>query len=101
MTSRSASATGFSPEQSPPIDLVHEQAQTNYKTAGLTEDWNLVGMADNSTWLNQTIVIWRWLNGKFQTITKEELITGEAYWGINEISRPVPAVPLPKCRLRP
>jgi len=70
----------FSRTEQPPIDLVHEQAQTNYEIAGLTEGWNLVGMADNSTWLNQAIEIWQWLNGKFQTITKEELTTGEAYW---------------------
>ena len=70
----------FSRTEQSPIDLVHDQAQTSYETAGLAVGWNLIGVADNSTWMNQAIEIWRWLNGKFQTITKEELTTGEAYW---------------------
>ena len=70
----------FSKTAQPAIDLVHDQAQTSYETAGLTEGWDLIGVADNSTWMNQAIEIWQWLNGKFQAITKEELTAGEAYW---------------------
>ena len=63
-----------------PIDLVHEQSQTTWETAILTQGWNLIGVANNSTWMPKATDIWQWLNGKFQTITKEELTTGEAYW---------------------
>ena len=70
----------FSRTEQPPIDLVHEQTQTSYETAGLTNGWNLVGMANNSTWMSQADEIWQWLDGMFQTIAKEELPTGGAYW---------------------
>ena len=70
----------FSRTAQPPIDLVHEQSQTTWETAALTQGWNLIGVADNSTWMSQVTDIWQWLNGKFQTITKEELNTGDAYW---------------------
>ena len=70
----------FSQTDQPPKELVHDQTQTSYETAVPTDGWNLIGVADNPTWMNQVTVIWRWLDGKFQTITKEELTTGEAYW---------------------
>jgi len=70
----------FSRTEQPPKDLVHDQTQTSYEIAVPTGGWNLIGVADNSIWMNQATVIWQWLDGKFQTITKEELTKGEAYW---------------------
>ena len=70
----------FSRTEQPPKDLVHDQTQTSYETAVPIGGWNLIGVAGNSTWMNQVTVIWQWLDGKFQTITKAELTTGEAYW---------------------
>ena len=46
----------------------------------MNNGWNLVGVADNSTWMNQATDIWQWLNGKFQKVSKEELKAGKAYF---------------------
>ena len=62
------------------IELRRDTSQTVWETAALTKGWNLIGVADNSTWQDQATDIWQWLNGNFQTITNEELTTGEAYW---------------------
>ena len=70
----------FSPTEQPPKDLVHDQTQTSYETAAPTGVWNFLGVADSSTWMDQAAAIWQWLDGKFQTITKEELKAGNAYW---------------------
>ena len=70
----------FSPTDQPPKDLVHDQTQTSYETAVPIGGWNLIGVADSSTWIDQATAIWQWLDGKFQTITKEELKAGNAYW---------------------
>ena len=62
------------------IELTRDQSQTTWETTGLGNGWNLVGVADNSTWMNQaTDNIWQWLNGKFQKVSKAELTGGKAY----------------------
>ena len=61
------------------IELTRDQSQTIWETTGLGNGWNLVGVADNSTWKNQATDIWQWLNGKFQKVSKEELTAGKAY----------------------
>lgn len=61
------------------IELTRDQSQTTWETAGLNKGWNLVGVADNSTWMNQAADIWQWLNGKFQKVSKEKLTEGRAY----------------------
>ena len=70
----------FSKTAQPPIYLVHDQSQTTWVTATLTQGWNLIGVANNSNWMIQATDIWQWLNDKFQRISKEELTIGEAYW---------------------
>ena len=62
------------------IQLTKDQSQTTWETATLKPGWNLLGVADNSDWIDQATAIWQWLDGKFQTITKEELKAGNAYW---------------------
>ena len=62
------------------IELTRDQSQTTWETTGLGNGWNLVGVADNSTWMNQaTDNIWQWLNSKFQKVSKAELTGGKAY----------------------
>ena len=70
----------FSRTTQPPIDLVHEQSQTTWETAILTQGWNLIGVANNSTWMPKATDIWQWLNGKFQKVSKEDPTVGNAYW---------------------
>ncbi len=68
------------PKTAQTIELTREQSQTTWETTGLGNGWNLVGVADNSTWMNQATDIWQWLNGKFQKVSKEELKAGKAYF---------------------
>ncbi len=58
------------------IELTRDQSQTTWETTELSKGWNLVGVADNSTWMNQVTDIWQWLNGKFQKVSPEEKLTG-------------------------
>jgi hypothetical protein len=69
----------FSPREQT-LKLYRNQNMTTWETASLDSGWNLLGVADNSTWMDQASEIWQWQNGMFQTITKEELTPGEAYW---------------------
>jgi len=62
------------------IELTRDQSQTTWETAGLGKGWNLIGVADNSTWMNQVTDIWQWLNGKFQKVSNAELAGGKAYF---------------------
>ena len=62
------------------LELMRDQSQTTWETVGLRRGWNLVGVADNSTWQTQATEIWQWADGKFQIITKDELVEGKAYW---------------------
>ena len=61
------------------IELTRDQSQTTWETAGLGNGWNLIGVADNSRWMNQATNVWQWFNGKFQKVSKEELTGGKAY----------------------
>lgn len=36
------------------IELTREQSQTTWETTGLNNGWNLVGVADNSTWMDRS-----------------------------------------------
>ena len=62
------------------LEFVKDQNKTTWETTGLMEGWNLVGVADNSTWQDQATEIWQWLNGKFRKVAKEKLVLGKAYW---------------------
>ena len=62
------------------IELSRNQSQTNWETANMANGWNLIGVADNSTWQNQATDIWQWLNGKFMRVSKDELVAGKAYF---------------------
>ena len=62
------------------IELTRDQSQTTWETTELGNGWNLIGVADNSTWMNQATDIWQWLDGKFQKVSKEELAGGKAYF---------------------
>ncbi|MBR4902648.1 MAG: hypothetical protein IKZ46_17035 [Victivallales bacterium] len=62
------------------IELTRDQSQTTWETTELGNGWNLIGVADNSTWMNQVTDFWQWLDGKFQKVSKEELAGGKAYF---------------------
>ncbi|MBQ6472840.1 MAG: hypothetical protein IJJ33_12720 [Victivallales bacterium] len=62
------------------IELVHDLAQTSYETADLTAGWNLIGVAETSTWQTLATKIWQWVNGHYQSASQEELAAGKAYW---------------------
>ncbi|MBR4124708.1 MAG: hypothetical protein IKR13_00760, partial [Victivallales bacterium] len=64
------------------IVLEHNPNQTSWKTDGLNQDWNLIGVADGSDWQKKASGIWQWLrNGNtYQPITQSELIQGQGYW---------------------
>jgi hypothetical protein len=62
------------------IEMRRDTNQTAWETAALTKGWNLVGVADNSTWQDQATDIWQWLNGKFKRVSNDELVAGKAYF---------------------
>ena len=62
------------------LELKRDQSKTTWDTAALADGWTLIGVADNSTWMNQATDIWQWQDGRFQIVSKDELTTGKAYF---------------------
>ncbi len=64
--------------------LEHDQSQTSWKTVGLKQGWNLIGVADGSAWQKKATDIWKWewlwKGNPYQPVTQAELISGQAYW---------------------
>ncbi len=61
------------------VEFVTDQDKTSWETATLTSGWNLIGVADKSTWQSQAAVIWAWKDGQFQKVSQAELTAGVAY----------------------
>ena len=61
------------------VELVTDKDKTSWETATLTNGWNLIGVADNSTWQSQAAVIWQWKDGRYQRVSPAELTAGVAY----------------------
>ena len=61
--------------------LDFDKNQQTWETVGWGGNrWKLLGVAENSNWQAQATELWQWLNGQYQTITKEALDNGKAYW---------------------
>ncbi|MBP5638831.1 MAG: hypothetical protein J6X55_05110 [Victivallales bacterium] len=62
------------------IEFTHDQNAKVWDTAGLTEGWNLIGVAKDSKWQKPATVIWQWNNGRFSLVDKDNLKSGKAYF---------------------
>ncbi len=62
------------------LELTRAPNMGTWHTATLTDGWNLIGVSNDSTWMNQATAIWQWLNDRFQIGSKDELTDGKAYW---------------------
>ena len=66
------------------IVLEHDPSQTSWKTMGLKQGWNLIGVADGSAWQSKATAIRKWQRqGKgepYQPVTQKELVPGQGYW---------------------
>ena len=68
-------------KEAKPLVLAFNPNQQTWETAGWSGNhWKLLGVAENSNWQSQATELWQWLNGQYQTITKEALDNGKAYW---------------------
>lgn len=62
------------------VELTQDVTQTTWDTADVSQSWNLIGQAETSAWKDKVSSIYKWEDGRFQSISSSELKVGSAYW---------------------
>jgi len=60
--------------------LTQDKSQSSEGTTSLKTGWNLVGMADNSIWSEQTAIFWQWQENMYKIVPTQQLQKGKAYF---------------------
>ena len=62
------------------IELTQDITRTSWDTADVSQSWDLIGQTEKSTWKDKVSSIYKWEDGRFQSVASSEVKVGLAYW---------------------